>query len=162
MPQDAARWLPPGNSSFVLSQWWSSPVHFTADWLLRESAEAVLSRAGHCSSAAEPRDKARQLVHDRICQQVSAVLSYSDFLVLDEELTVSVQPAVPMLSGYTAYWPFRPDIETIQRRQQEGKAMNYSAIRGDDYSLLNAAERYFGSWRKALLAAGVVLEGRGK
>ena len=57
----------------------------------------------------EPRDKARQLVHDQISQQVSAVLPYSDFLVLDKKLTVSVQPAVPMLSGYTAYWPFRPD-----------------------------------------------------
>jgi len=61
----------------------------------------------------EPRDKARQLVHDQISQQVSAVLSYSDFLVLDQKLTVSVQPAVPMLSGYTAYWPFRPDNRDV-------------------------------------------------
>ena len=41
--------------------------------------------------------------------QVPAVLPYADFLVLDQKLTVSVQPAVPMVSGYTPYWPFRPD-----------------------------------------------------
>ena len=53
-------------------------------------------------------------------------------------------------------------IEYIQRRQQEGKAMNYATLRGDDYALLGAAERYFGSWRNALLAAGIVLEKPGK
>jgi hypothetical protein len=40
---------------------------------------------------------------------VPEVLAYSDFLVLDQRLTVSIQPAVPMLSGYALYWPFRPD-----------------------------------------------------
>jgi hypothetical protein len=61
----------------------------------------------------EQRDRARQLVQDEICQQVPAVLTYADFLVLDQKLTVSVQPAVPMLSGYTAYWPFRPDERRV-------------------------------------------------
>lgn len=59
-------------------------------------------------------------------------------------------------------WDRSRVIERIQRRQQEGKAMNYATLRGDDYALLGAAERYFGSWRKALVAAGVVWEGRGK
>ena len=61
----------------------------------------------------EPRDKARELVHDRIRQQIPAVLPYSDFLVLDQKLTVSVQPAVPVASGYATYWPFRPDTRRV-------------------------------------------------
>jgi len=61
----------------------------------------------------EPCDKARELVHDRIRQQIPAVLPYSDFLVLDQKLTVSVQPAVPVPSGYAAYWPFRPDTRNV-------------------------------------------------
>lgn len=47
----------------------------------------------------EQRDQARDQVHEQICQHVPEVLTYSDFLVLDQKLTVSVQPAVPMLSG---------------------------------------------------------------
>jgi DNA invertase Pin-like site-specific DNA recombinase len=57
----------------------------------------------------EPRSRAKKQVHERICQQVPAALSYRDFLVLDEKLTVAVQPSVPVPHGYTAYWPFRPD-----------------------------------------------------
>jgi DNA invertase Pin-like site-specific DNA recombinase len=57
----------------------------------------------------EPRDKAREMVHQQIRRHVPEVLSYSDFLVLDQRLTVSVQPAVPIPHGYAAYWPFRPD-----------------------------------------------------
>ena len=61
----------------------------------------------------EPRDRARALVHERIRQQVPEVLPYADFLVLDQRLTVSVQPAVPMPRGYATYWPFRPDQRNV-------------------------------------------------
>ncbi len=63
----------------------------------------------HC----EPRDRARKLVHDQICQQVPKVLSYADFLVLDQKLAVSIQPAVPIPHGYTSYWPIRPDSRQV-------------------------------------------------
>ena len=61
----------------------------------------------------EPRDRAREMVHEQIRQQVPEVMPYSDFLVLDQKLTVSVQPAVPMLSGYATYCPFRPDTRNV-------------------------------------------------
>ena len=61
----------------------------------------------------EPRDRARAIVHERIRQHVSEVLPYSDFLVLDQRLAVSVQPAVPIPNGYAAYWPFRPDARNV-------------------------------------------------
>ena len=57
----------------------------------------------------EPCDRARELVHEQIRRRVPEVLPYSDFLVLDQKLTVSVQPAVPIPNGYATYWPFRPD-----------------------------------------------------
>lgn len=56
-----------------------------------------------------PCDRARELVHDQIRQVIPEVMPYGDFLVLNQKMTVSVQPAVPIPSGYTAYWPFRPD-----------------------------------------------------
>jgi DNA invertase Pin-like site-specific DNA recombinase len=61
----------------------------------------------------EPCDRARQLVHDQIRRQIPEVLPYSDFLVLDQKLTVSVQPAVPIPNGYATYWPFRPDTRPV-------------------------------------------------
>lgn len=61
----------------------------------------------------EPRDRARKLVHEQIRQRVPQVLSYADFLVLDQKLAVSIQPAVPIPHGYTSYWPFRPDSRQV-------------------------------------------------
>jgi DNA invertase Pin-like site-specific DNA recombinase len=61
----------------------------------------------------EPRNRAKELVHDRIRQQIPQVLPYADFLVLDQRLTVSVQPAFPFPYGYNAYWPFRPDRRQV-------------------------------------------------
>jgi hypothetical protein len=40
-------------------------------------------------------------------------MSYHDFLVLGQKLTLSIQPAVPVPSGYAAYWPFRPDQRPV-------------------------------------------------
>ena len=60
----------------------------------------------------EPRDRAREMVHEQIRSHVPDVLPYSDFLVLDRKLAVSIQPAVPIPSGYAAYWPIRPTPAT--------------------------------------------------
>ena len=53
------------------------------------------------------------MVHEQIRQHVPDVLPYSDFLVLDQKLALSVQPAVPVPSGYAAYWPIRPDARHV-------------------------------------------------
>lgn len=57
--------------------------------------------------------RARQAVHDQICQRGHEVLPYGDFLVLDQKLALSVQPAVPVPNGYSAYWPFRADGRNV-------------------------------------------------
>lgn len=61
----------------------------------------------------ERRDKAREVVHERIRQHIPEVLSYTDFLVLDQRLTVYVQPSVPVPSGYARYWPFRAEARSV-------------------------------------------------
>jgi len=61
----------------------------------------------------DERDRVRQEVHDQICRHVPEVLPYSDFLVLDKKLTLSVQPAVPIPRGYSAYWPVRRDARRV-------------------------------------------------
>jgi hypothetical protein len=59
------------------------------------------------------RNKAKDLVQEQIRNQVPETLAYSDFLVLDQKLTVSIQPAVPIPHGYETYWPFRRDMRPV-------------------------------------------------
>jgi DNA invertase Pin-like site-specific DNA recombinase len=61
----------------------------------------------------EHLQRARELVHERLCKQVPDVLAYSDFYVLDRKLSVAIQPAVPIPTGYTAYWPIEPDSRNV-------------------------------------------------
>ncbi|MCO8122606.1 recombinase family protein [Stieleria sp. TO1_6] len=59
------------------------------------------------------RDKARSAVQEQILGHVPQTLAYSDFLVLDQKLTVSIQPAVPVPHGYESYWPIRRDPRPV-------------------------------------------------
>jgi DNA invertase Pin-like site-specific DNA recombinase len=59
------------------------------------------------------RNKARDAVQEQIRSQVPETLAYSDFLVLDQKLTVSIQPAVPIPHGYDSYWPLRRDTRPV-------------------------------------------------
>jgi hypothetical protein len=59
------------------------------------------------------RDRARNTVSDRIRQQVSDVLAYADFFVLNRKLALTIEPTIPVPSGYAAYWPVRPDARPV-------------------------------------------------
>jgi len=59
------------------------------------------------------REQAREMVHKQICAHVPQVLAYADFLVLDQRLTLSIQPAVPMPHGDGVYWPLRMDARQV-------------------------------------------------
>ena len=59
------------------------------------------------------RTKARDAVHEQIRSYVPETLAYSDFLVLDQKLTVSIQQAVPIPHGYETYWPLRRDTRPV-------------------------------------------------
>jgi hypothetical protein len=59
------------------------------------------------------RDKARDAVQEQIRSHIPETLAYSDFLVLNQKLTVSIQPAVPVPHGYDSYWPLRRDTRPV-------------------------------------------------
>jgi hypothetical protein len=74
---------------------------------------------------------------------------------------VAAPPAAePQASKARHEWDKHRVTEHIRRRQQDGRPLNYRAVRKEDASLLAAARRQFGSWRLALAAAGVNLRPR--
>ena len=58
-------------------------------------------------------DKAKQDVANRIASEVTASEEYKDFIVLDQKLTVLVQPVIPLRTGYTQSWYFKPDSRPV-------------------------------------------------
>ncbi len=61
----------------------------------------------------EARTAAGSQVSEHIEGLVNQVVAYEDFLVIDEKLTVLVQPSVPMPYGFAHYWFFRPDRREV-------------------------------------------------
>lgn len=59
------------------------------------------------------RKAAGCLVTEHIEAIVNHVVAYDDFLVIDQRLTVLIQPSVPMPYGDAAYWFFRPDQRAV-------------------------------------------------
>ena len=61
----------------------------------------------------EVRTEAGSQVSKHIGELVDQVVVYDDFLVIDQKLTVLVQPSVPMPYGLDTYWFFRPDRREV-------------------------------------------------
>ena len=59
------------------------------------------------------RTEAGSRVTEHIEALVNQVVVYEDFLVIDQKLTVLVQPSVPMPYGLANYWFFRPDRREV-------------------------------------------------
>ena len=59
------------------------------------------------------RGEAGSQVAEHIEALVKQVAVYEDFLVIDQKLTVLVQPSVPMPHGLANYWFFRPDQREV-------------------------------------------------
>jgi DNA invertase Pin-like site-specific DNA recombinase len=55
-------------------------------------------------------EQARAQVIDELRAGSAQLDDFDDFVVLNERLSIRVQPAVPICRGYEAYWPFRPDL----------------------------------------------------
>jgi hypothetical protein len=93
----------------------------------------------------EQRDRAREMVHEQIRSHVSDVLPYADFLVLDQKLALSVQPAVPIPSGYAAW---RDANGSIARGPSRPQPLTAARPRGDrpsqfgNGSFLGASEEF--------------------
>ena len=59
------------------------------------------------------RTEASSRVTEHIEALVKQVVVYEDFLVIDQKLTVLIQPSVPMPYGLANYWFFRPDRREV-------------------------------------------------
>ena len=55
-------------------------------------------------------------------------------------------------------WDHQRVIACLRKRQQEGKSLKCADVSREHRALVNAAQRYFGSWREASRAAGIELE----
>lgn len=51
----------------------------------------------------------RNDVFEAICQEARLVDEHDDFIVINRDFTVLIQPSVPIPDGYGAFWAFRPD-----------------------------------------------------
>jgi DNA invertase Pin-like site-specific DNA recombinase len=72
------------------------------------SMDAAFQRLFH-----EVRTAAGSKVNEHLEALVDQVVAYEDFLVIDEKLTVLIQPSVPMPYGLASYWFFRPDQREV-------------------------------------------------
>ncbi|HSW46241.1 MAG TPA: recombinase family protein [Phycisphaerae bacterium] len=58
-------------------------------------------------------ERVRREVAAAIGQQAGAVDEHEDFLVINQDFTVLIQPSVPVPDGYGAFWYFRPDHRPV-------------------------------------------------
>jgi len=57
-------------------------------------------------------NRVKETIRDALSQTVR-LDAYEDFLVVNERLTVLVQPSVPIPAGYGTFWAFRPDTRPV-------------------------------------------------
>lgn len=59
----------------------------------------------------------RQRVRDEVFQAISAearlVDEYDDFVVVNQNFSIVIQPSVPISAGYGTFWAFRPDHRPV-------------------------------------------------
>jgi len=57
--------------------------------------------------------RVRNDVFQAISQEAQLVDEHEDFIVINQDFTVLIQPSVPMPDGYGAFWSFRPDQRPV-------------------------------------------------
>jgi len=78
------------------------------------SPSAYASRFGSVTGAfqtlfADVLKRARDDVFKAISAEARLVDEYEDFIVINQNFTVLIQPSVPVPDGYGSFWAFRPD-----------------------------------------------------
>jgi hypothetical protein len=57
--------------------------------------------------------RVRQEVFQAIRHDVELVDEHDDFIVVNGDFTILIQPSVPVPQGYGAFWAFRPDPRPV-------------------------------------------------
>ena len=58
-------------------------------------------------------NRVREDVFRTISQEARLVDEHEDFIVINRDFTVLIQPSVPMPDGYGSFWAFRPDHRPV-------------------------------------------------
>jgi len=97
--------------------------HVVTSRLIRAEKDApspgtYAARFGGLSGAfqalfADVLQRVRNDVFQAIGREARLVDEYEDFIVINRDFTVLIQPAVPVPDGYGAFWPFRPDRRPV-------------------------------------------------
>ncbi|MEQ8785086.1 MAG: hypothetical protein RIC55_02265 [Pirellulaceae bacterium] len=69
-------------------------------------------------------------------------------------LAAEIDPAIHR-DSHRKEWDEQRVIDCLRQRQREGKSLKCADVRREHPPLVNAVNRYFGSWRSAIRAAGV-------
>lgn len=73
-----------------------------------QSLDAAYQRVFHAAI-----DGVAEQVENLLRGQVHQIERYADFLVINRQFTVLIQPSVPVTHGYRQYWYFRPDLRAM-------------------------------------------------
>ena len=73
--------------------------------------QLFLQTLGHVGLVAQRRASHRGTDEGKVDTRFPEVRT--DFLVLDQKLTLCIQPAIPIASGYDSFWPFRRDQRQV-------------------------------------------------
>jgi hypothetical protein len=80
---------------------------------------------------ADVLNKTRQAVIHNLHKELSHVEEFNDYLVIEESLSMVIQPSVPVPHGYGAYWSFRPD-----KRSEIDMTLGVPLSNNDKYEIL--------------------------
>ncbi len=62
---------------------------------------------------ADVLQRVRNEVFEAVSQEARLVDEHDDFIVINRDFTVLIQPSVPVPDGYGAFWAFRPDHRPV-------------------------------------------------
>lgn len=54
--------------------------------------------------------RTKQSVVEQLKKKTSRLIEYEDLVILNDSLSILIQPSVPVPRGYNIYWAFRPDL----------------------------------------------------
>ena len=82
------------------------------------SPSTVANRFGGLSGAframfADVLERVRDEVFQAIASEAKLVDEHEDFIVINRDFTILIQPSVPVPDGYGAFWAFRPDRRPV-------------------------------------------------
>lgn len=75
--------------------------------------------------------KTRDELRSKIAAEVAPCAPHEDFVVVDQRMTILIQPSIPVPNGYGRYWVFKPD-----KRPNIDITLGVPLSQGEEYRIL--------------------------